>query len=50
MPVGGTPLPRAAATKRPDAAFARVQEIVTGCPQMCDMAKRNAMNQIHAAR
>ena len=49
MPLGGTPLPRAAAPKRPGAAFARVLEIVAGVhPQMCDMAKRHAMNQIHA--
>jgi len=50
MPLGSTPLPRAAAPKRPGAAFARVLEIVAGVhPQMCDMAKRHAMNQIHAA-
>ena len=50
MPPGAASLPRGAVPKRPDAAFARVREIIAGWQsQMCDMAKRHAMSEIHAA-
>ena len=49
MPLGAVPLPRGAVPKRPDSALALVHEILAGWqPQMCDMAKRRAMSEIHA--